>query len=236
MGTISGTCSSDGGALGHDGEEARFVRGDRGLQVFRRRVRGEASELLQAVGRVSHQQVLGAGVEGLEHMHRGRGRDLVAEPFQREDPLDEVLSDVGVVQAAVLFARQAGKGADEGAGEEPRGVLWSGIAVGGVKRDTEESRGGRLGSEDEAMEIERPQRFNGAVAKGHHLFGIVGACFVADKAVAFRRADQMHRLARHRESAADLRTDGNIVEIRAQRVGQVGVVFMAAVEADLLAE
>lgn len=154
-------------------------------------------------------------------------------PPVNEDPLDEVLPEERIVQAAVLLDGEQRKTFHESPGEDPHPLLHghAGVSV-NLHRGHPGAGGSAL--EDEAAQILGGERLQPFFRPGEHPVRVVDAGPDRNQTGVLRIPDEAHRLAGDGETVLHLRADGDPFKPAAKGVGDVTVVLMAAVVTDIL--
>lgn len=152
---------------------------------------------------------------------------------ENEDPFDEVLPEERIVQAAVLLDGEQRKTFHKRPGEDPHPLLHGHAGV-SVNLHRGHPGTGRSALEDESAQILGGERLQTFVRPGEHPVRVVDAGPDRDQTGVLRIPEEAHRLAGDGEAVFHLRADGDPLEPAAEGVGDVAVVLMAAVVADIL--
>src|SRR5713226_8197453 len=225
------------GARRADGEclhEARAVPREPGARERPRR-RDEPAEPREPGRAVREEGELLGRVEGDEVAAPRRGRQEGAPARGRPDPLEEIVSDRGVGEAALLLDGEQGKARDEGPRVEPAAGARR-RATGPVDADAEEAARGRGALEHVAVEAERRELAELRLRVAAHARGEVLPGLLDDEPRRRRAADETERGARDPETDLDLGAHGHPLDEGAEGLGEEGVPLVAAVVTDLLAQ
>jgi hypothetical protein len=105
-----------------------------------------------------------------------------------------------------------------------------------VDLDALEPAGGRGALQDVAAEPAAPELVHAPPGKLAHTYSVIGPARDAHQAWRGRVAHQPDRLARYAHADLHLGTDRHPRDVARQHAGDVGVLLVAAVVADLLAQ
>jgi len=152
-----------------------------------------------------------------------------------EDPLDEILPERRILEAAILLHREEGKTGHEGGGEDPDTAL-DRHAAGNVNLDGGHAGTGGLALEDEATKRLLLQFLQLFRRPGLHSRRVIDAGADGNQAGRRRIAHEAHGLPGDRQAIFHFRTDGDIGKITSQGFGEVPVPLVAAVITDIPAK
>ena len=201
------------------------------------RARHEAPELLIRLGRMRHQDQFVGRVERHERAEIPLAAKQIAKPPVREHPLDEVVPQPGIREAAFLFHRQVGKPCDQPGGEKPSSRLGRNlVGLRLVDLDPLEAAARRVLLEHVAAQVLGLELGDPAFRVLVELVGQIGRGLDGQQPDAVFDAHQAHRFPRRAHAGLHLGADGHPFDQRAERVGEKRVALVAAVIAHGLAE
>jgi len=148
-----------------------------------------------------------------------------------KDPLQEILPEHRVGQAPLLLHRQQGEPCRNRCGKEPLSASDRHPLV--IDLDPEQTRTRRSLLEDEAAQLFVRQLLHFPPAERFHLLRQIEPAAERHQTGRCGFPFQVHRLARDRQPALHFRADRDEPEEPSQGVGEVAVVLVAAVVADL---
>jgi hypothetical protein len=201
---------------------------------------------LSAIGhKFSHQPGVGRAVGKHEELVPGVEIDKVihvpakcqrlSPALQGEDLFDEGFPLNRIVEPLLFLDRQQGKVPGENPGEQAHSFLFR-HALRVVDLDPHEAAVGRVAHEDKPAEVFRfkfPDTFLGPV---QHAIGVVDVGAGGDETRVLLVTDQTQYLPGDGETGLYLWADRNEIQVFAQRVRKVTVVFVAAIKPDRLPE
>ena len=150
-----------------------------------------------------HQQQLVRAVEADQRCAARAAHHLFPPALEREHAFDEVLPDVGVVEAPLLLHGKRGKVLHEGPGEHPDSFP-DGHAALRVHLHPHESAAGGVLLEDEAAQVFGLQFPHAALRPAGHQVGAVLVSTHGHQARALGVADQSHRFPGHAQTGLGL--------------------------------